>query len=358
MFKQGVRYLLFGVALIVFLLSIHLHSDSTEIAKTSSDQPSTHMSARSSSSRGIVKKILNVERAEGVGARVRRSIGTSELRNFDPFLMLDHFRSSEGAGFPDHPHRGMTTLTYLLKGSFLHEDILGNRGKLRPGDLQFMVAGKGIVHSEIPLIEEDGILPEGLQLWIDLPSDKKYVEPSYQDKRASEVPSANPNSHVAIKVVCGEADGNDSQGLVKSPVRPLGGCWFLDIQLSAKNASVFQRIPKGWNAFFYTLEGKVRAGGNSAEAFHTSVLSNQASEEGVFIESIEPKSRLILVAGEPLGQPIFQYGPFVVDSQQDIQRAFADYSLEQNGFERAQSWESRIKQLMSNPKADVGQSDL
>lgn len=342
-------------ALVVLIVSYRFHVDPNEI-ESQANKTLSSMSAPTS--RRIVKTVLNIEQGEGVGARVRRSIGTRELRNFSPFLMLDHFKLTEGAGFPDHPHRGMTTLTYLLRGSFLHEDILGNRGKLGPGDLQFMIAGKGIVHSEIPLFEDGGVSPEGLQLWIDLPSNKKNVDASYQDKKAYEVPSANPSKDVAIKVICGESQGDDSQGLVESPVRPLGGCWFFDIQLSSESATVFQHIPKGWNAFFYTLEGEVQVDEMKIKPYHTSVLSNEPSEEGVLIVSKTPNSRLILVAGEPLDQPIYQYGPFVADSQSNIQKAFADYSMEQNGFENAHSWQSRIKKLMDNPRADVGQNDL
>lgn len=204
-------------------------------------------------SRSIVRSILSRETPEGQGALVRRSIGTPSLKNFSPFLMLDHFHVSEGAGFPDHPHRGMTTLTYLLEGEFQHEDFKGNRGLLTPGSLQFMIAGKGIVHAEIPVHRPGLPDPTGLQLWIDLPAEHKMTEPSYQELSASEIPSAHPSSSVTIKVICGEADGSESEGVIKSPVRSLGGCWFLDVQLGKKGDEVFQRIPAGWNAFTYQV---------------------------------------------------------------------------------------------------------
>ncbi|KAK4703226.1 quercetin 2,3-dioxygenase, partial [Phenoliferia sp. Uapishka_3] len=302
-------------------------------------------------SRIVTKSVLAREQAEGAGATVRRSIGTPQLRNFTPFLMLDNFKVAEGAGFPDHPHRGMTTLTYLIEGEFEHEDFVGHRGRLGPGDLQFMIAGKGIMHAEMPIHGPGKKDPFGLQLWIDLPSQHKLVPPSYQELKAAEIPSANPIPSVNIKVICGEADGSESQGVVSSPVRPLGGCWFADVVFDPAGGTIFHRIPAGWNAFVYTLSGSVTIGPSTnpstiIEPFHTAVLSNTADATGIQITS-SGAARLVVVAGEPLTQEIFQHGPFVMDSQTGIRKAFQDYSMGVNGFEGAHDWKSEIGKKVS-----------
>ncbi|KAJ8292806.1 Mitochondrial distribution and morphology protein 34 [Rhodotorula toruloides] len=311
-------------------------------------QADTAMSA-AQVSRSVVKKVLAVETPEGAGATVRRSIGTAQLRNFTPFLMLDNFLVKEGAGFPDHPHRGMTTLTYMLEGEFEHEDSKGNKGKIGPGDLQFMIAGRGLVHAEMPIHGPGKKDPFGLQLWIDLPARYKNVEASYQDRKASEVASAHPTPNVEIKVVCGESQGSEEEGIVKGNVRPLGGCWFMDFIVSKKGERVFQQLPVGWNAFVYTLEGETLIGPSDSprplkpvEQYHTAVLSNSDSENGVWFESASNKARFVLVAGEPLKQGVVQHGPFVATSREGIQKAFLDYQMQKNGFEGAHSWRSEI----------------
>ncbi|KWU43480.1 RmlC-like cupin [Rhodotorula sp. JG-1b] len=282
-------------------------------------------------SRSVVKSILAIETPEGAGAMVRRSIGTSQLRNFTPFLMLDNFLVKEGAGFPDHPHRGMTTLTYMLEGEFEHEDVKGHKGRIGPGDLQFMIAGRGIMHSEMPVHG-----PGKKDPWIDLPKEHKLVEASYQERRAAEVASAHPTPDVEIKVVCGEAQGSPEEGLVKGNVRPLGGCWFMDFIMSKKGERVFQPIPRGWNAFIYTLEGETLIGDSLASSepikqYHTAVLSNNEGETGVWLESASTdRTRFVLVAGEPLEQPIVQHGPFSMCTKGEIQQAFMDYQFERN----------------------------
>lgn len=304
-------------------------------------------------SRTVIQSVLAREQAEGAGATVRRSIGTPQLRNFTPFLMLDNFKVGEGAGFPDHPHRGMTTLTYLLEGEFEHEDFVGHRGRLGPGDLQFMIAGKGIMHAEMPIHTKGGKDPFGLQLWIDLPKEHKLVPPSYQELKAAEIPSANPTSSVQIKVICGEAQGSSEQGLVKSPVRPLGGCWFLDVVWDKKSDAegeleIFQEIPKGWNAFIYTLSGDILASNTATiKPFHTSVLSNVAGQEGIRLRATTPQARAVIVAGEPLDQEIVQHGPFVMDTKEGIREAFMDYQMGKNGFEGAHEWRSEIGAKMT-----------
>ena len=208
-----------------------------------------------STPRAIRQVFLAAEQAEGAGARVRRSIGTARLRNFSPFLLLDHFTSSPGAGFPDHPHRGQETITYLLKGAVDHEDFAGNAGTIEAGDLQFMTAGRGIMHAEMPRQNKDGSPTVGMQLWVDLPEKLKSCEPRYRDLRAKEIPTINVNEgKVTIKIISGQSHGTDSvQELAYTPV------WIFDMNLKP-GAKVNQPLPIGWNAFAYTLSGSTTFG--------------------------------------------------------------------------------------------------
>ncbi|KAL9595143.1 MAG: hypothetical protein Q9179_005096 [Wetmoreana sp. 5 TL-2023] len=207
--------------------------------------------------RPIHKAFLAVKQSEGMGARVRRSIGTRALRNFSPFLMLDHFSVSPGVGFPDHPHRGQETITYMLSGVVDHEDFAGNKGTIEEGDLQFMTAGRGIVHSEMPRPNKDGRPAVGMQLWVDLPEKLKLVEPRYRDLRAKEIPTINvDDGKVTVKIISGKSHGIDSvKDLAYTPV------YIFDITIRP-GGKVSQELPAGWNAFAYTLEGSTSFGQN------------------------------------------------------------------------------------------------
>ncbi|KAK6429471.1 RNA pol II transcription cofactor, partial [Oleoguttula sp. CCFEE 5521] len=202
------------------------------------------LTASSPKARGIQKVFEAIEQSEGAGATVRRSIGTPKLRNFSPFLMLDHFTIGEGAGFPDHPHRGQETITYLLSGGVEHEDFAGHRGLIEAGDLQFMTAGRGIVHAEMPAKSVDGSPNVGMQLWVDLPKDLKACEPRYRDLKSTEIPAYNsPDGKVTVKVISGQTHGVDSlQELAYTPV------WLLDITIRS-GGSIEQPLPAGWNSF-------------------------------------------------------------------------------------------------------------
>jgi hypothetical protein len=205
--------------------------------------------------RAIRQAFLAIEQSEGAGARVRRSIGTPKLRNFSPFLMLDHFAIPPGAGFPDHPHRGQETITYLLQGAVDHEDFAGNSGTIEAGDLQFMTAGRGIMHAEMPRQNPDGSPNIGMQLWVDLPQKLKKCEPRYRDLRASEIPKIElDDGKVSIKVISGQSHGTDSvKELAYTPV------WIFDVTMKP-GGKVTQPLPDGWNAFAYTLAGSVTFG--------------------------------------------------------------------------------------------------
>ncbi|KAI0030742.1 RmlC-like cupin domain-containing protein [Vararia minispora EC-137] len=296
------------------------------------------MSVRSAS-RSVIKKVLAIEQAEGDGARVRRSIGSMSLRNLTPFLMLDHFNIAPGAGFPDHPHRGQATITYMLEGSSKHEDSAGHAGTIHAGGVQWMCAV--IIHAEMPVHEPGKPNPTGLQLWVDLPKQALSLpqEPSYQELDPDKIPTASPEGADGpqIRVISGKSHG------VESPVRPLGGCWYFHI-IFPKAGSVFQSLPPNWTSFIYTLKGKITIGESQDkhDAFNTLVLSTDEQQNGVAVAALEDGAELVLIAAEPLDQEVFQYGPFVMTSREEIQKTFLDYRMAMNGFEKAHTWKSKI----------------
>ncbi|KAF4093275.1 hypothetical protein AMELA_G00000250 [Ameiurus melas] len=287
--------------------------------------------------RRVSKVVLSVEQSEGVGARVQRSIGRRELKNLDPFLMLDEFCVRKPAGFPDHPHRGFETVTYLLSGASAHEDFCGHCGKLEAGDLQWMTAGRGVVHAEMPLSDEP---MRGLQLWVNLRKADKMVEPQYQELKNSQVPKPSKDG-VTVAVISGEALGVKSKIYTRTPTV------YLDFRLS-EGAKHVQPIPLGWTAFIYTLSGTVHTGPEEAqkevEPHHTAVF-----EDGDCIR-VENKAaevaHFVLIAGEPIKEPVVQHGPFVMNSEEEIEQTITDYRTCTNGFERAKRWQSKIRGTM------------
>jgi len=263
------------------------------------------------------------------------------LRNLTPFLMLDHFHVSKGAGFPDHPHRGQATVTYMLEGSSRHEDSAGHAGTIETGGVQWMCAGKGIIHAEMPVHGVNVPEPRGMQLWVDLPKEFKMMEPSYQELGPDSIPIAypeGPDGDVSIKVISGKSHG------IESPVRPLGGCWYFHFSLKKRGAKVSQEIPAGWTSFIYIWKGAIKVGNDElpSEAFHTLVLSNESEQNGVTLTADKDDTEFILVAGEPLDQTVYQYGPFVMTSREEIQKTLVDYQTGKNGFEKAHTWKSKI----------------
>lgn len=292
-----------------------------------------------------------IEQSEGVGARVRRSVGTPKLRQLSPFLMLDHAAVYPGAGFPDHPHRGQETITYVLSGALDHEDFAGNRGTVWPGDLQFMTAGRGIMHAEMPRDQGDGAAIVAMQLWVDLPEKLKTVEPRYRDLRAKEIPVVETDDgKVQVKVISGKSHGVDSiRDLAYTPL------WMLDVTIQP-GGKIAQDLPKDWNAFAYTLSGLVSFG-NGTDAVnaktvppnHNVVFENDGRSD-VVTAKVEDgaleEARFILFAGQPLDQRVVQYGPFVLNSQEGVMEAMMDFQSHSNGFERAKGWESEIGKSM------------
>jgi len=281
-----------------------------------------------------IARVLNSKwEIEGRGARVRRSIGGTEIRNLDPFLLLDEFggNSADGAGFPDHSHRGFDSVTYMLEGSFLHEDSTGVKGTLRAGDIQWITTGRGVAHSEMPGPEDS----RGTQLWINLKSKDKMVEPNYQDFLDKDIPR-NSQDGVHVKVIAGEAMGTPALAKSLTPV------YYLHFTLDPKAKAFDQKIPKDWTTFAYTLGGKVKLG-SEQQVFepHTTVIFD-TSEEAVRFEnaSQDEKAELLLIAGEPIGEPIARGGPIVMNTEEEVAQARKDKLEGKNGFESALGWES------------------
>ncbi|KAI8093500.1 RmlC-like cupin domain-containing protein [Halteromyces radiatus] len=286
--------------------------------------------------RSIIKSILSREQMEGVGARVRRSIGTEALRNLDPFLMLDEFDTDLHSFFADHPHRGFETVTYLLEGECQHEDFKGHKGQLGPGCLQWMTAGRGIIHAEAPANGYTGRI-HGLQLWVNLASKDKMIEPSYQEFPADKVVSVSPTPGLDIKVIAGESYGTKSPVFTRTPTM------FIDVKMAKKGLTMEQSIPADFRGFIYTLEGKASFGGSKhvADAHHTLVLSDEGTT--IPVEALSDNCHFVIIAGQPLNEPIIQYGPFVMNTKEEIYQAFADYERGENGFEGANEFVSEIK---------------
>ncbi|XP_021906039.1 pirin-like protein [Carica papaya] len=280
----------------------------------------------------VVRKFLARQQHEGVGAIVRRSIGRFELRYFDPFLVLDEFSVTAPAGFPDHPHRGFETVTYMLQGAVTHEDFEGHKGTIGAGDLQWMTAGRGIVHSEMPASQGT---QKGLQLWINLPSKYKMIEPRYQEMLSKDIVKVTRDG-ISVRVIAGEALGAKSLIYTRTPTM------YLDFTLDP-GAKLRQPIPRSWNAFVYVLEGDGVFGNSksSSVSAHHLLLLGSGNMLKVWNKSTSKPVRFILVGGEPLGEPIVQFGPFVMNTQEEIDQTIEDFENFTNGFEKARQWRSQ-----------------
>ncbi len=268
------------------------------------------------SGRTIVKKVRGIAASDGAGVRLTRVIGGPALPDLDPFLMLDEFRSDKAddylAGFPDHPHRGFETVTYMLAGRMRHGDNHGNVGLLGPGSVQWMTAGRGIVHSEMPE-QEEGLM-WGFQLWVNLPARDKMTAPRYQDIPATAIPVVDAGEGVQVKVIAGRF--RDTEGPVQAVVtEPL----YLDVSLPA-NGRVAIDVPESHAGFVYVFEGALAA----PTALARGELGVLGAGSRVELAAERP-TRAILVAGKPLKEPVVKYGPFVMSSEAEIVRAIEDY---------------------------------
>ena len=277
----------------------------------------TALKSGTSSLRRVVAVMAGQPTSDGAGVKLTRVIGQQRLPDLDPFLMLDEFRSDDAkdyiAGFPDHPHRGFETVTYMLAGRMRHEDNKGNRGLLRPGSVQWMTAGRGIVHSELP--EQENGLMWGFQLWVNLPARDKMCEPRYQEIAPEEVPEVAADGGGKVRVIAGSVGGTVGpiSGVATDPT-------YLDVALPAGTAFAHD-LPVQHNAFVYVFEGSAEIGNETLARGRVAVLS-----QGERIEVSAPKGgRFILVAGRPLGEPVAKYGPFVMNTVDELRQAVADF---------------------------------
>ena len=277
-------------------------------------------------SRSVERLVTGQATSDGAGVKLTRVLTQDLQRRLDPFLMLDAFGSDNPndyiAGFPDHPHRGFETVTYMIAGRMLHRDSAGHEGLLENGGVQWMTAGKGVIHSEIPQ-QEEGVM-EGFQLWLNLPGRDKLRAPWYRDFTNQELPQFHTAEGVAVTVIAGS-----SHGVTGAVTRDATAPVYLDLHLPA-GASFAQALPPGHNAFVYVYRGGVRIAGKDVAVQRMAILKNEPESDGVVIEA-GPDSRALLIAGQPLKEPIAQYGPFVMNTQQEIFQAITDFRNGQLG---------------------------
>ena len=270
--------------------------------------------------RQVERQIAGQATSDGAGVKLTRVLTQDLQRRLDPFLMLDAFGSDNPddyiAGFPDHPHRGFETVTYMIAGRMLHRDSAGHEGLLEGGAVQWMTAGRGVIHSEIPQ-QTDGVM-EGFQLWLNLPARDKLSAPWYRDFKAEELPRFVTAQGVTVIVIAGE-----SQGVSGAVTRAASAPLFLDLHLPA-GSSFEQTLPLAHNAFVYVYRGEVRIAGQTVPTQRMAVLANGGTADGVLIEA-SVDARVLLLAGQPLKEPIAQYGPFVMNTQQEIHEAISDF---------------------------------
>ncbi len=277
--------------------------------------------------RRVVALVPARETSDGAGVRLKRTIGGPGIDQLDPFLLLDAFGSEDGAdyiaGFPDHPHRGFETVTYMIAGAMRHRDSTGNEGRLGPGSVQWMTAGRGIVHSEMPE-QEDGLM-QGFQLWVNLPARLKMSPPRYRNIPSEAVPEAAIEGGGRLRVIAGRAGG------LEGPVRGIHVApLFLDVALPA-GASWEAAVPPGHACFAYVFEGTARIGGTDSDAGRsvpadTLAVLGDGSRVRLAGEAEDGRGmRLILVAARPLGEPVVRYGPFVMNTREEILQAVRDY---------------------------------
>ena len=280
----------------------------------------TDATAIAPASRRVVRWVRGLPTSDGAGVRLTRVIGTPTLPDLDPFLMLDEFGSERPGdyigGFPDHPHRGFETVTYMLDGRMRHRDNHGNEGVLVPGSVQWMTAGRGLVHSEMP--EQVEGLMRGFQLWINLPARLKMSAPRYQEYAPERIPFVDAAPGVRAKVIAGTVAG------VRGPIEaeatdPI----YLDLHLDA-GAAYGHAVPAGHNAFVYVFEGAARVGADGAQRVAKGELAVLADGERIDVAADGGPARVLLLAGRPLREPVAKYGPFVMNTMDEIRQAVED----------------------------------
>jgi hypothetical protein len=270
--------------------------------------------------RTVERLVAGQATSDGAGVKLTRVLTNDLQRRLDPYLMLDAFGSDKPddyiAGFPDHPHRGFETITYMIAGRMRHRDSAGHEGLLENGGVQWMTAGRGVIHSEIPQ-QEEGVM-EGFQLWLNLPARDKMNPPWYRDFKAADLPRFTTAQGVAVTVIAG-----DSHGVAGAVTREGTAPVYLDLHLPA-GTRFEQALPAGHNAFVYVYRGAVNIAGQAVPVQRMALLANAADSDGVVIEA-PADAKLLLIAGRPLNEPIVQYGPFVMNTQQEIYAALNDF---------------------------------
>lgn len=270
--------------------------------------------------RGVEQVLAGQPTQDGAGVKLTRVLTQGLQRRLDPFLMLDAFGSDSAddyiAGFPEHPHRGFETITYMLHGRMRHRDSAGHEGLVSDGGVQWMVAGRGVVHSEMP--EQQQGRMEGFQLWLNLAAADKMVPPSYRDIDAAQIPQLTADG-ARVKVIAGH-----SHGVAGAVQRPRTEPLLLDVHLDP-GACFDQPLPPSHRAFAYVYRGAASIGGRAVPAQRMAILDNAADSDGVRLCAGPEGTRLLLVAGAPLGEPIAQHGPFVMNNHQQLVQAVQDY---------------------------------
>ncbi len=275
----------------------------------------------------VVRQVRGSATSDGAGVKLTRVIGGPALPDLDPFLLLDEFGTDKAedyiAGFPSHPHRGFETVTYMLDGRMRHKDNHGNEGLLVPGSVQWMTAGRGLVHSEMPEQEEGRM--RGFQLWVNLPASDKMTDPRYQEFDGARIPVATPAEGVTVKAIAGAVDDGQG-GEVRGPIaQPATDPVYLDVGLAAGTSWEYA-LPEGHNAFAYVFEGEVALGeGEDARSPATHEMGVLGGGDVVKLAAGTQGARLILVAGRPLREPVARYGPFVMNTKQEVMQAFVDF---------------------------------
>ncbi len=271
-------------------------------------------------SRTVERLIAGQATSDGAGVKLTRVLTQNLQHRLDPFLMLDAFGSDKAddyiAGFPDHPHRGFETVTYMIAGRMLHRDSAGHEGLLENGGVQWMTAGKGVIHSEIPQ-QEEGVM-EGFQLWLNLPRQDKMNTPWYRDFKNADLPKFVTDQGVAVTVIAGE-----SHGIAGAVTRDGTQALYLDVHLLS-GSRFEQKLPADHNAFVYVYRGEVSIAGQLVPTQRMAILGNDPMADGVVIES-SADAKVLLISGRPLKEPIVQYGPFVMNSQDEIYQALSDF---------------------------------
>ncbi len=270
--------------------------------------------------RAVEQLVTGQATSDGAGVKLTRVLTQALQRRLDPFLMLDAFGSDNPddyiGGFPDHPHRGFETISYMLTGRMRHRDSAGHEGLLQQGGVQWMTAGRGVIHSELP--EQEAGRMEGFQLWLNLAAKDKMCAPWYRDIQSAEIPEFSTPEGVTVRVIAGASHGV-AGAMQRETTEPL----YLDLHLAA-GASFAQALPASFNAFVYVYRGELQIGDKQVAQQRMAILRNSSGSDGVVMRADAP-ARALLIAGRPLGEPIAQYGPFVMNTQAEIFQAINDF---------------------------------